>query len=96
MRVSYTLRDAQYVCWKTFKKLGGTQTSNSLVADLIEEASRVGKTLNDQSQTEAKQALAAELSNVIYTAFVLAEQYGVNLEEVFLQNVNDKILSNLP
>ena len=94
--MSYTLRDAQYVCWKTFKTLGGNQTATSLAADLVGEASRVAMTLNEQSEKEAKQALAAQLSDVLYSAFVLAETFGINLEEIFLQNVNDRILSHLP
>jgi len=94
--MSYTLRDAQYVCWKTFKKLGGNQTSTFIAADLVQEASKIAVTVNEQSEKEVKQTLATELSDVLYSAFVLAEQYGINLEEIFLQNVNDRILSKLP
>lgn len=94
--MSYTLRDAQYVCWKTYKKLGGNQTALSLVAGLLEEASRVAITVKEQPEEKAKQALAKQLSDMLYNVFVLAEQHGINLEEIFLQSVNDKILSNLP
>jgi NTP pyrophosphatase (non-canonical NTP hydrolase) len=39
--------------------------------------------------------LAAELSDLMYTVFVLAEHYGIELEESFMQNMDDKIISNL-
>ena len=94
--MSYTLRDAQHVCWKTYKKLGGNQTVMSLVADLLEGASKVAVTVKEQPAEEAKQTLATQLSDLLYSVFVLAEQHGINLEEIFLQSVNDRILSNLP
>jgi phosphoribosyl-ATP pyrophosphohydrolase len=95
--LSYTLRDAQHVCWKTYKKLGGNQTALSLASDLFEEASKVAVTVKEQpDKKEAKQALATELSDLLYDVFVLAEQRGINLEEIFLQSVNDRVLSNLP
>lgn len=94
--MSYTLRDAQHVCWKTYRKLGGNQTALSLVSGLLEEASKVAITVKEQPEEEAKQALATQLSDLLYSVFVLAEQHGINLEEIFLQSVNDRILSNLP
>jgi NTP pyrophosphatase (non-canonical NTP hydrolase) len=36
--------------------------------------------------------LAAELSDLLYMIFVLAEHYGIELEEAFLQTVNDYML----
>jgi phosphoribosyl-ATP pyrophosphohydrolase len=96
MLLSYTLRDAQHVCWKTFKKLGGNQTTLSVVTGLLEEASKVATTVKEQTEEKAKQALATQLSDMLYSVFVLAEQHGINLEEIFLQSVNDRILSNLP
>ena len=92
--MSYTLRDAQHVCWKTYKKLGRNQTVLSLVTGLLEEASKVATTVKEQPE-EVKQTLATQLSDLLYSVFILAEQYGVNLEEIFLQSVNDRILSNL-
>lgn len=93
--MSYTLRDAQHVCWKTFKKLGGNQTLLSVITDLLEEASKVAVTVKEQPDEKAKQTLAIQLSDVLFSVFVLAEHYGINLEEIFLQSVNDRMLSNL-
>lgn len=93
--MSYTLRDAQHVCWKTYKKLGGKQTIPAVAATLVAEASKVAETVKEQPEDKAKQVLAAQLSDVLFSVFVLAEHYGISLEQDFLQNVNDRILSNL-
>jgi hypothetical protein len=39
--------------------------------------------------------LAQKLNNLLYCAFVVAEGYGLDLEESFLEQVNDKLLSLL-
>jgi NTP pyrophosphatase (non-canonical NTP hydrolase) len=36
--------------------------------------------------------LATELSDLLYIIFVLAEHYGIELEDSFLQTVNDYML----
>jgi NTP pyrophosphatase (non-canonical NTP hydrolase) len=36
--------------------------------------------------------LATELSDLLYMILVLAENYGIELEEVFMQTVNDYVL----
>ncbi|MDI6847766.1 MAG: hypothetical protein QMD23_06525 [Candidatus Bathyarchaeia archaeon] len=41
---------------------------------------------------KTKEMLATELSDLLYIIFVLAEHYGINLEEAFLQTVNDYML----
>ncbi|RLI16918.1 transcriptional regulator, partial [Candidatus Bathyarchaeota archaeon] len=41
---------------------------------------------------KTKEMLATELSDMLYMVFVLAEHYGIELEEAFLQTVNDYIL----
>jgi NTP pyrophosphatase (non-canonical NTP hydrolase) len=41
---------------------------------------------------KTREILATELSDLLYIIFVLAEHYGINLEESFLQTVNDYIL----
>jgi NTP pyrophosphatase (non-canonical NTP hydrolase) len=43
-------------------------------------------------KTKTKQMLATELSDLLYIIFILAEHYQINLEENFLQTVNDYIL----
>jgi len=68
------------------------------VTDLLEEAGEIAsavKALEDLRPLEksgTKETLAKELSNMLYTIFVLAEQHHIELEETFLQTVNDYIL----
>lgn len=94
--MSYTLRDAQHVCWKTHKKLDKNQTILSVANGLVEETAKVSTTIEKQPDEKTKQTLATQLSDVLYSVFVLAEYYGISLEETFLQSVNDRILSHLP
>ena len=101
-----TLRDAQHLCWKNFRKIndkldpvrGRSWTPFVMVTDLLEEAGEVASVVkglegfkpSDKHRT--KEMLATELSDLLYIIFVLAEHYGINLEEVFLQTVNDYVL----
>jgi NTP pyrophosphatase (non-canonical NTP hydrolase) len=39
--------------------------------------------------------LAAELSDVLFMVFVLAEHYGIEREESFMQTTNDRFMSML-
>ena len=104
--MSVTLRDAQHLCWKNFRKIndkldpkrGESWTPFVMITDLLEEAGEVaadvkkleGFKLLDKAKT--KGSLAAELSDLLYMIFVLAQHYNIELEEVFLQTVNDYIL----
>jgi NTP pyrophosphatase (non-canonical NTP hydrolase) len=104
--VSLTLRDAQHLCWKNFKRInerldpkrGKGWTPFVMVADLLEEAGEVAavvkglESFKPPDKPKTKEMLATELSDLLYIIFVLAEHYGVNLEESFLQTVNDYIL----
>lgn len=104
--VSVTLRDAQYFCWKNFRKINekldperGTKwTPFVMVTDLLEEAGEVAAIVKGlegfkpPEKAKTKEMLATELSDLLYIIFVLAEHYGVELEETFLQTVNDYLL----
>lgn len=104
--MSMTLRDAQHLCWKNFRKIneklnregGGGWTSFAMVTDLLEEAGKVASAVKGlegfkpPEKPKTKEMLAAELSDLLYIVFVLAEHYGIELEEAFLQTVNDYIL----
>ncbi len=103
--MSLTLRDAQYLCWKNFKKIdrrsslkdGEAWTPYTLMKDLLKEVSDTAETVkklggNTSDQPKPNEGLATELSNILYFVFILAEYYGVNLEESFLQTMNDLIL----
>ena len=69
-----------------------------MVTDLLEEAGEVASVVKGlegfkpSEKLETKEMLATELSDLLYIIFVLAEQYGIQLEESFLQTVNDYIL----
>ena len=69
-----------------------------MITDLLEEAGEVAvvvKGLEDfkpPDKPKTKEMLAAELSDLLYMIFVLAEHYGIELEESFLQRVNDYVL----
>jgi NTP pyrophosphatase (non-canonical NTP hydrolase) len=107
--VSVTLRDAQHICWKNFRKIndkldpekGKKWTPFMMITDMLEEAGRIATTVKDleglelHEKPETKSTLAMEFSNLLYTVFVLAEHYGIELEESFLQTVNDRVISML-
>jgi len=104
--MSYTLRDAQHLCWKTFRKVndkldpqrGKSWTPFVMVTDLLEESGEVASAVKGlegfkpPEKPKTKEMLATELSDLLYIIFVLAEHYGINLEEVFLQTVNEYIM----
>jgi NTP pyrophosphatase (non-canonical NTP hydrolase) len=97
--MSLTLRDAQHLCWKTFKKFetfdqkGTTVFTNPayLPQKVAEIAQKIKTT--DSDEAAKKEAIAKMLSELLFAACVLAEQQGVNLEESFLQTVDEMILA---
>jgi len=105
-RVSVTLCDAQHLCWKNFRKInenldparGQGWTPFVMVTDLLEEAGEVAAVVKGlegfkpPEKPKTKEMLATELSDLLYIIFILAEHYGINLEESFLQTVNDYML----
>jgi NTP pyrophosphatase (non-canonical NTP hydrolase) len=104
--MSLTLRDAQHLCWKNFRKIneklsparGQGWTPFVMVTDLLEEAGEVAAVVKGlegfkpPEKPKTKEMLATELSDLLYIIFILAEHYGINLEESFLQTVNDYML----
>lgn len=69
-----------------------------MVTDLLEEAGEVAAVVKGlegfkpSEKTRTKEMLGAELSDLLYIIFVLAEHYEINLGEKFLQTVNDYML----
>jgi len=69
-----------------------------MVTDPLEEAGEVAAVVKGlegfkpSEKHKTKEMLATELSDLLYITFVLAEHYGINLEETFLQTVNDYML----
>jgi len=100
------LRDAQHLCWENFRKIndkldpvrGKKWTPFVMVTDLLEEAGEVASVVKGlegfkpPEKPKTREMLATELSDLLYMVFVLAEHYGINLEEAFLQTVNDYVL----
>jgi len=69
-----------------------------MVTDLLEEGGEVASVVKGlegfkpPEKPKTKDMLATELSDLLYMIFVLAEHYGIDLEESFLQTVNDYML----
>ena len=77
---------------------GKVWTPFVMVTDLLEEAGEVASVVKGlegfkpPEKPKSKGMLATELSDLLYIVFVLAENYGIDLEESFLQTVNDYML----
>jgi NTP pyrophosphatase (non-canonical NTP hydrolase) len=69
-----------------------------MVTDLLEEAGEVTAAIKGlegfkpPEKPKTKEMLATELSDLLYMILVLAENYGIELEEAFMQTVNDYVL----
>jgi len=101
-----TLFEAQTVSWKIFRKIndkldparGRGWDPFVIVSDILEEAGEVAGVVKGlegfkpPEKPKTKDMLAKELSDLLYGIFVLAEHYGINLEETFLEHVNDYML----
>lgn len=104
--MSVTLRDAQHLCWKSFRKTSDLlnreqgQVWTPLVAtrDLLVKAGEIAtvmKTMeasNPSEKIQRKGMLATRLSDLLYLIFVLGEHYGIELEESFMQTMNDYMM----
>lgn len=101
-----TLQEAQLVSWKVFRKINDRLDASRekpwtpfvMVTDILEEAGEAAATIKDlegfksPDKQKTKEMLASELSDLLYAVFVLAEHYGLNLEETFLEHVNEYLL----
>jgi hypothetical protein len=102
--LSLTLRDAQHLSWKTFKKieeriaLKGERAFSLPIGtqEFVKKANVIAQTIKDWETSEDKAASASDLqkqlSELLFAAFVLAEKYGIDLEEAFLENIDEFIL----
>jgi len=107
--MTMTMQDAQHVSWKIFSKVNSrleAETGKGLdpfviVTDLLEEAGRIAAVikglqgLKPPEEPKTKEMLARGLNDLLCSVFVLAERYGINLEETFLEQVNDYLLRSL-
>ncbi len=101
--LSLTLRDVQHLCWKTFKKLEIKKekptTAINIALELVKRAetvlSKLQNTNGGDSTLVQKEALQKLFSELLYLTFVLAENSSVNLEESFLQTIDEYILGSI-
>ena len=104
--MSLTMRDAQYAAWKIFHKINAQLDQKRsrgwdpfvIATDMLEEAGEVASVVKGlegfkpPDKPKTKEMLAQELTDLLYAIFVLAEHYGVNLEETYLEHVNNYLL----
>ena len=97
--MSLTLRDAQHLTWKTYKKLEKMNEDRALqisspisLARKADEIMKKFGTLQNSRSSENVQAFSNGLSQLLFSMFVLAESGGVSLEDSFLQAVDELIL----
>jgi len=80
---------------------GKSWTPFVMVTDLLKEAGEAAAAIKGlegfklQEKPKTKEMLATELSDMLYMIFVLAENYGIELEEAFMQTMNDRLISML-
>jgi hypothetical protein len=95
-KMSLTLRDAQHLSFKTFKKFEAADEKRSATigtsADLIEKASEIAQKNMTEQNSENKEETGKLLSELLFSALVLAERRGISLEDVFLQTLDEIIL----
>jgi len=64
-----------------------------IVTDILEEAGEVASIVKGlegykpPEKVKTKEALASELSDLLYNLFLLAGRYGINLEDSFVQTI---------
>ncbi len=97
--MSLTLRDAQHLTWKTYKKIEKIQpdqaaplSSTAYLTQKTDEITEKIKTLRSADSKADREELAKLLSEQLFALFVLAEQHGVSLEDSFLQAMDEVIL----
>jgi hypothetical protein len=97
--VSLTLRDAQHLSWKTFKKFEALSEKDASSfgsgAELVKKAEAVAQkmaALQNVRTPEGQAEFGRLLSELLFAMFVLAERQGVSLEDSFLQAVDELIL----
>jgi hypothetical protein len=96
--LSLTLRDAQHLSWKTFKKFEALSEARSAGIgtgdDLAKKSNEIVGKINTLENSKANKSEVERLiSELLFSAFVFSERNGINLEETFLQTVDDIILS---
>ena len=88
-----TIAEAQKATFELFKEINECKrmvwTPFALVTDLLEEAGEVASVVKGlegykpPDKPKTKEMLATELSDLLYAVFVLAETYGIDLEQSY-------------
>jgi hypothetical protein len=95
--LSLTIRDAQHLSFKTFKKFEAFDEKRvEALADptqLAQKLAQVAQKIKaaDVSPQE-KERLGRMLSELVFGLFVLAERSGISLEDAFLAAVDEMIM----
>jgi len=97
--LSVTLRDAQHLSWKTFKKF---ESLNEKLAkgfgseiELVKKTEEIANKLKEKQKVDSlqdREELANMFSKLLFSIFVLSERHGVNLEDSFLQTIDELIM----
>jgi len=99
--MTLTLLEAQKLSAEVFREInekldairGKGWNPFVIVTDLLEEAGEVASTVKGlegykpPEKPKTRQMLAAELSDLLYAIFVLAEHYNLNLQEAFIKTI---------
>ena len=96
--MSITLRDSQHLCWKTFKKLSkdsGDSQSSRPIEDLVMKTEQLVKKIKATDNLVTNEEFGRLFSELFYYIFILAEYHNVNLEESFMQNLDEIILGSI-
>jgi hypothetical protein len=96
--MSITLRDSQHLCWKTFMKLSkgaGDSQSSRPIEDLIMKTEQLAKKIKATDNLVTNEEFGRLFSELLYYIFILAEHQNVNLEESFMQTIDEIILGSI-
>lgn len=101
--MSLTISKAQKLALETFEEINrGIKAARGkgwnpfvIVTDILEEAGEVASVVKGlegykpPEKVKTKEMLTSELSDLLYSVFLLAGHYRINLENAFIQTIQD-------
>lgn len=94
-----TLSEAQKIAGQVFKEINDLKKLDwspfVIMTNLLEEAGEVASAVKGlegykpPGKVKTKEMLATELSDLLYGIFLLAEYYKINIDEAFMQTLQD-------
>jgi hypothetical protein len=92
--MSITLRDAQHLSWKTFKKFEAFNENHASSLGTPQDLTQKVNELSAMDASDADKTAQASklLSKLLFSVFIAAERSGVSLEDSFLETVDEIIL----